>query len=292
VNQGFAGLQEKFGEERVFDTGIREWTIVGQAIGLALRGFRPIAEIQYLDYLTYAISALSDDLASTLYRTDGMQRAPVIIRSRGHRLEGIWHSGSPLGMIVNSLRGMHVCVPRNMLQAIGMYNTLMKASEPGLVIETLNGYRLRENVPSNLESYTLPLGIPEVMSEGEDITVVTYGACVKICQEAVDLLKSHDVSVELLDVQTLLPFDITHKIGESLQKTNRLLVVDEDVPGGASAFILRNVLEEQEIFEHLDVAPQTLTAKAHRPPFGSDGDYFSKPNVEEIAEVILTMMQK
>ncbi len=292
VNQGFAGLQAKYGEERVFDTGIREWTIVGQAIGLALRGLRPIAEIQYLDYLIYAISALSDDLASTLYRTDGMQRAPVIIRSRGHRLEGIWHAGSPLGMIVNSLRGVHVCVPRNMLQAIGMYNTLMKASEPGLVIETLNAYRLREEVPSNLESFTLPLGIPEMMSSGEHLTMVTYGACVPICQEAVELLSVHGVSVELIDVQTLLPFDINHSIGESVRKTNRLLVVDEDVPGGASAYILRNLLDEQQVFDHLDVAPQTLSAKAHRPPFGSDGDYFTKPNVEEIAEVVMAMMSK
>ncbi len=292
VNQGFAGLQEKYGEERVFDTGIREWTIVGQAIGLALRGLRPIAEIQYLDYLIYAISALSDDLASTLYRTDGMQRAPVIIRSRGHRLEGIWHSGSPLGMIINSLRGVHVCVPRNMLQAIGMYNTLMQAAEPGLVIETLNAYRLREEVPTNLESFTLPLGVPEIMNEGEHLTMVTYGACVPICQEAAELLSDHGISVELIDVQTLLPFDIKHSIGESVRKTNRLLVVDEDVPGGASAFILRHLLDEQKVFDHLDIAPQTLTAKAHRPPFGSDGDYFTKPNVEEIAEVVMDMMKK
>lgn len=292
VNQGFAGLQNKYGEERVFDTGIREWTIVGQAIGLALRGFRPIAEIQYLDYLIYAISALSDDLASTLYRTDGMQRAPVIIRSRGHRLEGIWHAGSPLGMIVNALRGVHVCVPRNMLQAVGMYNTLMKASEPGLVIETLNAYRLREDVPTNVEAFTLPLGVPEFMTTGEDITVVTYGACVPICQEAAELLRGHGISVELIDVQTLLPFDIHERIGASVRKTNRVLVVDEDVPGGASAYILRNLLDEQHIFTHLDVAPETLTAKAHRPPFGSDGDYFTKPNVEEIAEAVIKMMRK
>lgn len=290
VNQGFAGLQDKYGEERVFDTGIREWTIVGQAIGLALRGFRPIAEIQYLDYLIYAISALSDDLASTLYRTDGMQRAPVIIRSRGHRLEGIWHAGSPLGMIINSLRGMHICVPRNMLQAIGMYNTLMKACEPGLVIETLNAYRLREEVPTNLESFTLPLGVPEIMNDGEDLTMVTYGACVPICQEAVELLAGHGISVELIDVQTMLPFDIHHSIGESVRKTNRVLVVDEDVPGGGGAYIMRNLLDVQEVFEHLDIAPQTLSAKAHRPPFGSDGDYFTKPNVEEIAETVLKMM--
>jgi len=292
VNQGFAGLQEKYGEERVFDTGIREWTIIGQAIGLALRGFRPIAEIQYLDYLIYAISALSDDLACTLYRSDGMQRAPVIIRSRGHRLEGIWHAGSPLGMIVNALRGIHICVPRNMLQAVGMYNTLMKSCEPGLVIETLNAYRLREEVPTNLTSFTLPLGIPETMCSGEDLTIVTYGACVPICQEAAALLSAHNVSVELIDVQTLIPFDIHQQIGESIRKTNRLLVVDEDVPGGASAYILRHLLDEQHIFEHLDVAPETLTAKPHRPPFGSDGDYFTKPNVEQIAETVLNMMGK
>ena len=292
VNQGFAGLQEKYGEERVFDTGIREWTIVGQAIGLALRGLRPIAEIQYLDYLIYAISALSDDLASTLYRTDGMQRAPVIIRSRGHRLEGIWHAGSPLGMIINSLRGIHVCVPRNMLQSIGMYNTLMQSSEPGLVIETLNAYRLREDVPTNLVSFTLPLGVPEMMNVGEHLTMVTYGACVPICQEAVALLSGHGISVELIDVQTLLPFDVNQSIGESVRKTNRLLVVDEDVPGGASAYILQHLLDEQQVFEHLDIAPETLTAKAHRPPFGSDGDYFTKPNVEEIAETVMKMMKK
>ena len=292
VNQGFAGLQEKYGEERVFDTGIREWTIVGQAIGLALRGLRPIAEIQYLDYLVYALSPLTDDLASTLYRTDGQQRCPAIIRTRGHRLEGIWHSGSPLGMIVNSLRGMHVCVPRNMLQAVGMYNTLMAAEEPALVIETLNAYRLRERVPTNLETYTVALGQPDILASGSQVTVVTYGACVNVCLAALELLGEAGPSVELIDVQTLLPFDVDGIIGDSVARTNRLLIVDEDVPGGASAYMLADILDRQRAFRSLDAEPHLLTAKPHRPPFGSDGDYFSKPSAEDVAEAVLELVTR
>lgn len=289
VNQGFAGLQDKHGEARVFDVGIREWTIVGQAIGLALRGLRPIAEIQYLDYLVYALAPLTDDLATLLYRTDGRQRAPVIIRTRGHRLEGIWHSGSPMQMMLGALRGVAVCVPRDMLQAAGMYNALMRADEPAIVVEVLNGYRLRERIPSNLDAYTVPLGRPEVLRSGADLTLVTYGACVRVCREAIDLLADHEVSVELIDVQTLLPFDVDHLIGASIARTNRLLIVDEDVPGGASAFILRHLLDEQGAFRHLDAAPRTLTAAPHRPPYGQDGDYFTKPNAEQVAEAILEL---
>ena len=290
VNQGFAGLQDKFGEERVFDTGIREWSIVGQAIGLALRGLRPIAEIQYLDYLVYALSPLSDDLATTSWRTDGQQRCPAIIRTRGHRLEGVWHSGSPMQMLLGSLRGVNVCVPRNMLQAVGMYNALMQASEPGLVVETLNGYRLREAVPTNLETYTVPTGRVEVLREGYDVTVLTYGACVAVCEAALVQLEGHGVSVELVDAQTLLPFDLAGDVGASVAKTNRLLIVDEDVPGGASAYLLREVIERQGAFRHLDAAPRTLTAAAHRPPYGSDGDYFTKPSPEDVAEAILGLL--
>ena len=292
VNQGFAGLQDLYGQERVFDCGIREWSIVGQAIGLALRGFRPIAEIQYLDYLIYALSPLSDDLATLLYRSDGQQRAPVIIRTRGHRLEGIWHSGSPLGMIVNSVRGMHVCVPRNMLQAAGMYSALIKAQEPALVIECLNAYRLRERMPSNLAEFTVPLGQVELMRTGDALTIVTYGACVIICEEAADLLLERGIAVDLIDIQTLLPFDREQRIRESLVKTSKLLIVDEDVPGGASAFILSQLLDEQKVFKLLDAAPQLLSAKAHRPPYGSEGDYFSKPNAEDVAEAALALHQQ
>lgn len=286
VNQGFAGLQAKYGKDRVFDTGIREWTIMGQAIGLALRGLRPIAEIQYLDYLIYGISALSDDLASLRYRTNGIQTAPVIIRTRGHRLEGIWHAGSPMGMLINSLRGLHICVPRNMVQAAGMYNTLMQGNEPGLVIECLNGYRLKETCPDNLETFTVPLGMPEVLQEGTDITLVTYGSCVRIAQDAIDVLKSFGVSVELIDVQTLLPFDLDHVIVHSLRKTNRILFLDEDVPGGATAYMMQHVMQEQDGYFYLDHKPVCLSAKAHRPAYGSDGDYFSKPNVGEIVDVV------
>ncbi len=290
VNQGFADLQKKYGEERIFDTGIREWTIVGQAIGLALRGFRPIAEIQYLDYLIYAMSPLSDDLATTLYRTDGIQQAPAIIRTRGHRLEGIWHSGSPLGMMISALQGMIICVPRNMLQAVGMYNALLKAKEPAVVVETLNAYRLRERAPSNLETYTVAIGRVEIMRAGTAVTVVTYGACVLICEEAAATLAEEGIDVELIDVQTLLPLDVEGAIGASLAKTGRLLVVDEDIPGGANAYILRHVLEEQQGYHLLDAKPRTLTAKAHRPPFGSDGDYFTKPNAEDVIEAIVDMV--
>jgi pyruvate/2-oxoglutarate/acetoin dehydrogenase E1 component/TPP-dependent pyruvate/acetoin dehydrogenase alpha subunit len=291
VNQGFAGLQEKYGKDRVFDTGIREWTIMGQAIGLSLRGLRPIAEIQYLDYLIYGLAPLSDDLASLRYRTNGMQTAPAIIRTRGHRLEGIWHAGSPMGMIINSLRGMHICVPRNMVQAAGMYNTLLQGNEPGLVIECLNGYRLKEKCPDNLDEFTVPLGRPEILQEGSDITLVTYGSCVRIAQDAIHMLEEHGLSVELIDVQTLLPFDLEHVIGNSLRKTNAILFLDEDVPGGGSAYMMQKVLDEQDGYYHLDQKPRCLTAKAHRPAYGSDGDYFSKPNAAEIVATVLEMVR-
>jgi len=290
VNQGFAGLQDKYGKERVWDTGIREWTIMGQAIGLALRGLRPIAEIQYLDYLIYGITALSDDLASLRYRTNGMQTAPAIIRTRGHRLEGIWHAGSPMGMLLSTLRGIHICVPRNMVQAAGMYNTLMQSNEPGLVIECLNGYRLKEKCPDNLESFSVPLGMPEILQEGNDITLVTYGSCVRVAQEAIQILASYPVLVELIDVQTLLPFDLEHVISHSLRKTNKILFLDEDVPGGASAYMMQEVMDKQNGYFFLDEKPRCLTAKAHRPAYGSDGDYFSKPNVAEIVETVLDIM--
>ncbi len=290
VNQGFAGLQEKYGKDRVWDTGIREWTIMGQAIGLALRGLRPIAEIQYLDYLIYGLTPLSDDLATLRYRTNGLQAAPAIIRTRGHRLEGIWHAGSPMSMLISSLRGIHICVPRNMVQAAGMYNTLMRGNEPGLVIECLNGYRLKEKCPDNLDSFTVPLGMPEVLQEGQDLTLVTYGSCVRIAIEAMEILKAYGISVELIDVQTLLPFDLEHVIGHSLRKTNTILFMDEDVPGGATAYMMQEVMQNQNGYYHLDHQPRCLTAKAHRPAYGSDGDYFSKPNAEEVAAVVLEMM--
>jgi pyruvate/2-oxoglutarate/acetoin dehydrogenase E1 component/TPP-dependent pyruvate/acetoin dehydrogenase alpha subunit len=290
VNQGFSGLQLKYGEERIFDTGIRELTIMGQGIGLAMRGLRPIAEIQYLDYLLYGLEPLSDDVATLYYRTFGQQCCPIIVRTRGHRLEGIWHSGSPMGMAINSLRGMHVCVPRNMVQAIGMYNTLLKSNEPALMVECLNGYRLKEKLPSNLLEFTVPFGVPEIIREGEDVTVVSYGATLRIVQNAADMLETLNISCEIIDIQTLLPFDIHHKILESLKKTNRIVFVDEDVPGGAAAFMFNKVMEEQGGYRHLDVAPRTITGKDHRPAYGSDGDYFSKPNAEEIKEVIKEMM--
>ncbi len=291
VNQGFAGLQDKYGEKKVFDTGIREWTIIGQAIGLSMRGIRPLAEIQYLDYLIYALSPLSDDLATLRYRSAGIQQAPAIIRTRGHRLEGIWHAGSPLGMILNSLRGMHVLVPRNMTVAAGFYNTLLKSKEPGLVIESLNGYRLKEAKPINIGEYTTPLGRPEILSEGTDITLVTYGSLVRVAQRAVDFLSENfGYSVDLIDVQSLIPFDLEGMIGESVKKTNRLLIVDEDVPGGGSAYILQQLMEKQKIFFHLDSEPVMLTAAEHRPPFGSDGDYFCKPNMEDIVEKALYVL--
>jgi pyruvate/2-oxoglutarate/acetoin dehydrogenase E1 component/TPP-dependent pyruvate/acetoin dehydrogenase alpha subunit len=290
VNQGFAGLQDKYGESRVSDTGIRELTIIGQGLGASLRGLRPIAEIQYLDYLLYGLQPLSDDVATLQYRTKGGQKAPLIVRTRGHRLEGIWHSGSPIGMILNSIRGMHVCVPRNMTQAAGMYKSLLQGDEPALVIECLNGYRLKEKLPDNIGDYNVPLGIPEVVKEGKDLTIVSYGSTLRIVQEASEQLEDFGINCEIIDAQTLLPFDINHQIVESIKKTNKLLVIDEDVPGGASAYILQQILEEQNAWSYLDTKPLTLTAKAHRPAYGTDGDYFSKPSVEDVFEKVLGMM--
>jgi pyruvate/2-oxoglutarate/acetoin dehydrogenase E1 component/TPP-dependent pyruvate/acetoin dehydrogenase alpha subunit len=290
VNLGFSGLQEKYGKERIFDTGIRELSIIGQGIGLALRGLRPIAEIQYLDYMLYALEPLSDDVSTTHFRTFGQQSVPLIVRTRGHRLEGIWHSGSPMGMIINSLRGMYVCVPRNMTQAVGMYNTLLAGNDPGMVIECLNGYRLKERLPSNLLEYRVALGTPEIIKEGTDITIVSYGSVLRIIEEATEVLDKLNISCEIMDVQTLLPFDLPHSILDSLKKTNRILFVDEDVPGGAAAFMFNKVMEEQGGYRWLDVAPRTLTGKNHRPSYGSDGDYFGKPNVEDIVRVAKEMM--
>ena len=263
---------------------------MGQAIGLAMRGIRPIAEIQYLDYLLYGLEPLSDDLATLRYRSNNLQQAPAIIRTRGHRLEGIWHAGSPLGMIINSCRGMYVCVPRNMTQAAGMYNTLLQGDDPAIVIECLNGYRLKETMPDNLESFTVPLGSPEVLVEGSDITLVTYGSCVRVAEEAITLLGKHGISVELIDVQTLLPFDLEGRIVESLKKTNRIVFLDEDVPGGASAFMLQEVIEKQGGYKYLDAQPTTISAQSNRPPYGSDGDYFCKPNADDIFEKIYNLM--
>jgi 2-oxoisovalerate dehydrogenase E1 component len=292
VNQGLEGLQAKYGEIRVFDTGIREATIIGQAIGMSMRGLRPIAEIQYLDYLLYALQIMSDDLATVQYRTKGAQKAPVIIRTRGHRLEGIWHSGSPMGMIIHSLRGIHVCVPRNMTQAAGFYNTLLAADEPALVIEPLNGYRLKEKEPTNMGSFKVLLGIPEVLCNGTDLTIITYGSCCRIAQEAVKMLEEAGISAELIDVQTLLPFDINSSLSESLKKTNRVVFLDEDVPGGASAYMMQQVLEKQGAYQYLDSAPLTITAKAHRPAYGSDGDYFSKPSADDVFEKVYQLMHE
>jgi pyruvate/2-oxoglutarate/acetoin dehydrogenase E1 component/TPP-dependent pyruvate/acetoin dehydrogenase alpha subunit len=293
VNQGFAGLQEKHGKWRVFDAGIREATIMGHGIGMAMRGLRPIAEIQYLDYLLYGLQPLSDDVATLQYRTKGGQKCPLIVRTRGHRLEGVWHSGSPMGMIINALRGIHICVPRNMVQAAGMYNTLLRSDEPAVVVECLNGYRLKEKVPSNLFEMSVPLGIPEVIQEGEDITIVSYGSTLRIIQDAIkEYLEPAGISCEVVDVQTLLPFDINHKIIESLKKTNRIVFIDEDVPGGASAYMFQQVMEIQGGYKWLDVAPRTISAHPHRPAYGSDGDYFSKPNAEDIAQVIMEMMNE
>jgi pyruvate/2-oxoglutarate/acetoin dehydrogenase E1 component/TPP-dependent pyruvate/acetoin dehydrogenase alpha subunit len=290
VNQGFSGLQDKHGKERIFDTGIRELTIIGQGIGLALRGLRPIAEIQYLDYLLYGLQPLSDDVCTTHFRTAGQQSCPLIVRTRGHRLEGIWHSGSPMGVVINALRGMYVCVPRNMVQAAGMYNTLLQGNDPGLVIECLNGYRLKEKLPSNLMAYTVPLGVPEIIRSGTDVTIVSYGSTLRIVTEATETLEKAGISCEVVDVQTLLPFDINHAIVDSLKKTNRIVFVDEDVPGGAAAYMFNKVMEEQGGYKYLDVSPRTITAKAHRPSYGSDGDYFSKPNTEDIVAVIKEML--
>lgn len=292
VNQTYAGLQEKYGALRVFDTGIREATILGQAIGLALRGLRPIAEIQYLDYILYALQTLSDDLATLHWRTHGGQNAPVILSTRGHRLEGIWHSGSPMAGIINLVRGVHVCVPRDMVRAAGFYNTLLRGDEPGLVIEVLNGYRLKERVPDNLSEMTVPLGVPETLREGEDVTIVTYGPSCWLALEAAELLQAVEIDVEVIDVQTLLPFDRDSHILQSLQKTSRILFLDEDVPGGATAFMLQQVIEKQGGYHWLDSEPRTLTAQPHRPAYGTDGGYFSKPNVEDIFDAVYDLMHE
>lgn len=293
VNQGFAGLQEKYGELRISDVGIREATIIGQGLGMAMRGLRPIAEIQYLDYLLYGLQPLSDDVSTLQYRTRGGQKCPLIVRTRGHRLEGIWHSGSPIGMILNAIRGMYLCVPRNMTQAAGMYNTLLQSDEPGLVIECLNGYRLKERVPTNLAEYTVPFGVPEIIREGEDMTIVSYGSTLRVIEESItNYLAPRGIHVELIDVRTLLPFDINNIILQSLQKTGRILFVDEDVPGGASAYMFQQVIEVQGGYRWLDAAPRTLSAKAHRPAYATDGDYFSKPNAEEIAVLVQQMMEE
>ena len=292
VNQSLEGLQEQFGEERVFDTGIRECTIIGQGIGMAMRGLRPIAEIQYLDYLLYAIQVMSDDLSTLQYRTKGGQKAPLIISTRGHRLEGIWHSGSPMGMIVNALRGMNICVPRNMTKAAGFYNILLESDEPALVIEPLNGYRTKEKFPKNIGEFNEPLGIPEIVKEGKDITLVSYGSTFNLCMIAEKSLEQLGISVELIDVQTLIPFDTNHIIKKSIEKTNRLIVVDEDVSSGATAYILDKIMVEQNAFFNLDSAPLTLSAKDHRPAYGTDGDYFSKPNVDDIIEKVYEIMNE
>ena len=292
VNQGLEGMQEKYGELRVADVGIREATILGQGIGMAMRGLRPIAEIQYLDYLLYAIQIMSDDLATLQYRTAGRQKAPLIIRTRGHRLEGVWHSGSPMGMIINAIRGIHVLVPRNMTKAAGFYNTLLETDEPALVIECLNGYRLKEKMPTNLGNFKTPIGIVETIKTGKDITLVSYGSTLRLVEQAAKELLEIGIDCEIIDIQSLLPFDINADIAKSIAKTNRLLIIDEDVPGGASAFILQQVVEDQNGYKHLDSAPQTLTAKAHRPAYGTDGDYFSKPSTEDIYEKVYTIMNE
>jgi pyruvate/2-oxoglutarate/acetoin dehydrogenase E1 component/TPP-dependent pyruvate/acetoin dehydrogenase alpha subunit len=292
VNQGFAGLQAKYSDLRISDTGIREATIIGQGMGLAMRGIRAIAEIQYLDYLIYATTVLSDDLASLSYRTRGGQKAPVIIRTRGHRLEGIWHSGSPLGLILNAMRGLHICVPRDMTQAAGMYNTLLRGDEPALVIECLNGYRLKERLPSNIGEFTVPLGKAEVLRQGSDITVVSYGSTLRIVMEAAEELEKMGINIEVIDPQTLYPFDTENVCGDSLKKTSKLLVVDEDMPGGGSAYILQKILETQNGYYHLDSQPKTLPAREHRPPYGTDGDYFSKPSMDDVIEAVYNMMNE
>lgn len=292
VNQAFAGLQDKHGELRVTDTSIREVTIIGQGIGAALRGLRPMAEIQYLDYIHYALMTLSDDLACLHYRTKGGQKAPLIVRTRGHRLEGVWHAGSPIGMLLHSLRGMLMCVPRNMTQAAGMYNTLMQSDEPALVIECLNGYRLKEKMPANIGEYKVALGKPDILREGRDLTVVTYGSMCRIIEDAADELSKMEIEIEIIDVQTLLPFDVDHIIVESIKKTNRVLFADEDVPGGASAYMMQKVVEEQKAYYHLDAEPATLAAKAHRPAYSSDGDYFSKPSVDDVVEKVYGIMHE
>ncbi|HEX6863232.1 MAG TPA: transketolase C-terminal domain-containing protein, partial [Thermoanaerobaculia bacterium] len=292
VNQGFAGLQAKYGPLRVSDTGIRETTIMGQAIGMALRGLRPIAEIQYLDYVLYGLQILSDDLATLRWRTKGRQKAPVIVRARGHRLEGIWHSGSPMAGLLNLVRGLYVCVPRNMTQAAGFYNTLLEGDDPALVVEVLNGYRLKEKLPANIGEFRVPLGVPEVLREGTDVTVVTYGPLCRIAMEAAEKLSEAGIEMELIDVQTLLPFDRHGRIVESLKKTNRVLFLDEDVPGGATAYMLQQVIDRQGGYRYLDSEPRTLAAQEHRPSYGSDGDYFSKPNRESVFEAVYEILHE
>jgi len=292
VNQGLEGMQEKYGELRVSDVGIREATILGQGIGMAMRGLRPIAEIQYLDYLLYAIQIMSDDLATLQYRTQGRQKAPLIVRTRGHRLEGVWHSGSPMGMIINAIRGMHVLVPRNMTKAAGFYNSLLACDEPALVVECLNGYRLKEKMPTNLGTFKTPIGVVETIKTGSDITLVSYGSTLRLIEQAAKELQEIGIDCEIIDVQSLLPFDLNHDIVKSLEKTNRLLVIDEDVPGGASAYILQEILENQNGYQFLDSKPETLTAKAHRPAYGTDGDYFSKPSAEDIFEKVYSILSE
>lgn len=292
VNQGFAGLQAKYGEERVFDTGIRELTIMGQGIGMAMRGLRPIAEIQYIDYFVYGLQPLTDDLASLHYRTAGRQKAPLIVRTRGHRLEGVWHSGSPMGMLLHALRGMHLLVPRNMTQAAGFYNTLLLCDEPAVVVERLNAYRLKEQLPDNIGEFTVPFGVPEVLRQGNDICIVTYGACCAIALDAAEQLAQKGIECEIIDVQSLLPFDTEHRIVQSVKKTNRVLFLDEDVPGGASAYMMQQVLEVQGGYVYLDSKPTSITAQAHRPAYGSDGDYYSKPNAEDVVEQVYAIMHE
>lgn len=290
VNQGMRGLQQKHGEGRIFDTGIREWTIMGQAIGMAMRGLRPLAEVQYLDYIYYALAPLTDDLCTLRWRTNNLQAAPAIIRTRGHRLVGVWHAGSPMAAMLGSMRGMWLCVPRNMTQAAGMYNTLLESDDPAIVVEVLNGYRFKEKMPENIGTFRVPLGVPEIISAGTDVTLITYGACVRVAQEALSVLQNTGISVELIDVQTLLPFDLPHTCVASLKKTNRVLFLDEDVPGGASAYMMQEVLEKQGGYQYLDAPPATLTAKVHRPAYGQDGDYHSKPQAEDVVEAILELM--
>jgi len=292
VNQGLEGLQDKYGKLRVADTGIRESTIIGQGLGMALRGLRPIAEIQYLDYIFYAMPTLTDDVATIRYRTVGKQKAPLIIRTRGHRLEGIWHSGSPMGGLIHTLRGIYILSPRNMTQAAGFYNTLMKSDEPALVIESLNGYRLKENMPNNLGEFCTPIGVVETIKTGSDITLVSYGSTLRIVMQAAKELQEVGIDAEVIDAQSLLPFDINHEVVKSVQKTSRLLVIDEDVPGGCSAYLLNEIIEKQGAYKYLDSAPQTLSSKAHRPAYGTDGDYFSKPNAEDIFEKVYEIIHE
>ena len=292
VNQGVEGLQEKFGEIRVADTGIREATIIGQGIGMSLRGLKPIAEMQYLDYVIYGFQPMVDDISSLFYRTHGGQITPLIIRTRGHRLEGIWHSGSPMGMLLNGTRGMYLCVPRDMTRASGFYNTLMQSNDPAMIIECLNGYRIKERLPNNIGEFRVPLGKVEVTKEGNDITLVTYGSTWRVVMDAAEKLERTGISCEVIDIQTLVPFDLSHDILESLKKTSRLLVIDEDVPGGASAYILQQILEKQNAYYLLDSEPQTLPAKEHRPPYGKDGDYFTKPSAEDVFEKVYSMMHE